>query len=75
MSSEKRKKGHSVTNDQKMAMVDFLNNHSELLKGKHSATFTQSIAAQQWQQLTTILNSIPGPIKDWKAWRRVCTVK
>jgi len=75
MSCEKRKKSHSITNDQKSAMVDFLNSHSDLLKGKHSATFTQNIAAKQWQELTDLLNSIPGPIKDWKAWRRVCTVR
>ncbi|CAI6342984.1 unnamed protein product [Macrosiphum euphorbiae] len=56
-------------------MVDFLNNHSDLLKGKHSATFTKHIAAKQWQELTDLLNSIPGPIKYWKAWRRVRTNK
>ncbi|CAI6356792.1 unnamed protein product [Macrosiphum euphorbiae] len=51
-------------------MVDFLNNHSDLLKGKHSATFTKNIAAKQWQELTDLLNSIPGPIKHWKTWHR-----
>lgn len=75
MSSEKRKKSHSVTNDQKTAMVEFLSSHSDLLKGKHTATFTQNIAAQQWQELTNILNAIPGPIKEWKTWRRVRTFK
>ncbi|XP_050065583.1 uncharacterized protein LOC126554567 [Aphis gossypii] len=70
MSVEKRFKSKSVTNDQKSAMVDFMKNHEELAKGKHSSTFTQAIARQQWEELSGVLNSIPGPIKDWKAWRR-----
>jgi len=48
-------------------MVDFLSRHSDLLKGKHSAAFTQNVAAKQWQESTDLLNSIPGPIKDWKS--------
>lgn len=68
---QKRKKSKSVTDGQKSAMIDFLQNHPELYKGKHTASYTQVIATQQWQELTGILNAIPGPIKDWKAWRRV----
>jgi len=75
MSCEKRKKSQSVTNNQKTTTVDFLENHSDLLKGQHSATFTQNIAAKQWQELTNLLNSIPGPLKDWKAWHRIRTNK
>lgn len=71
MSTDKRQKGKSVTNDQKAAMVDFFKCHPNLYKGKHTVKFTQAIATQQWEELSAILNSIPGPIKDWKAWRRV----
>jgi len=69
--NEKQIKSKSVTNDQKAAMVDFLKIHEDLSKGKHTSTFTQSVAKQQWEELSGILNSIPGPIKDWKSWRRV----
>lgn len=71
MSVEKENKSKSVTNDQKSAIVDFLKSHEELAKDKHFSTFTQAIAKQQWEELMGILNSIPGPIKDWKSWRRV----
>ena len=63
MSVEKRNKSKSVTYDQKSTMVDFLKNHEELAKGKHSSTFTQAIAKQQWEELTGIFNSIPGPCR------------
>jgi len=46
-----------------------------IIKRKSFSHFTQIIAAKQWQELTDILNSIPWPIKDWKAWRRVRTIK
>jgi len=71
MSIEKKNKCKSVTSDQKAAMIDFLKNHDELAKGKHSSTFTQAIAKNLWEELSRILNSIPGPVKDWKSWRRV----
>jgi len=48
-------------------MVDFLKNHDELSKEKLSSTFTQAVAKQQWEELSVLLNSIPGPIKDWKS--------
>lgn len=47
--NEKRKKSQSVTHEQKKAMIDFLNNHPNLMKGKHTVTFTQEIARQQWE--------------------------
>lgn len=61
----------NVNRLQKAAMIDFLKNHDELSKGKHSSTFIQVIAKQQWEELLATLNSIPIPIKDWKSWRRV----
>lgn len=74
MSPDKNKESKSVTDDQKAAMIDFLRSHDDLLKGKQSQTFTQAVAKQQWEELTEVLNSILGPIKDWKAWRKVSTL-
>lgn len=71
MSSEKKIKSGSVTGDQKQTIIDFMESPPHLAKGKFSASFTNEKATNLWQELTTLLNCIPGPIKKWKAWRRV----
>ncbi|KAL4135230.1 hypothetical protein QTP88_006854 [Uroleucon formosanum] len=65
----KSKIGKIINMELKATTVDFLKSHDELSKGKHSSTFTQNIAKQQWEELSGVLNSIPGPIKDWKSRR------
>jgi len=60
-----------VTGDQKQTIIHFMESHSHLTKGKFSESFTNEKATNLWQELTTLLNSIPGPIKEWKTWRRV----
>ncbi|CAI6358351.1 unnamed protein product [Macrosiphum euphorbiae] len=70
MSSEKKIKSGSLTGDQKQTIIDFMESHPHLAKGKFSASFTNEKATNLWQELTASLNSIPGSIKEWKAWRR-----
>lgn len=71
MTTIKKTKSHSVTCEQKKVMVDFLNSHKELMRGKFTQNFTHSVAAKQWAELRELLNMMIGPTKDWKAWRRV----
>jgi len=59
MSIEKSNKCKSVTNDQKAAMIDFLKNHDELKRGNF-----RQLLPKQWEALSAILNSIPGPKKE-----------
>jgi len=43
-----------------------------MYKGKLTATYTNAISIVLWQEVTCILNAIPGgAIKDWRQWRKV----
>jgi len=58
----------SITSDQKKALVEFMENHPDLRKGKFSINFTTAIAKSQWEDCRKLLpvNSIPGPAKEWQ---------
>ncbi|KAL4121037.1 hypothetical protein QTP88_013622 [Uroleucon formosanum] len=60
----------SITSDQKEALVEFMENHFDLKKGKLSINFTTVIAKTQWEDCCKLLNSIPGPAKKWREWRK-----
>nr|CAI5831383.1 unnamed protein product [Callosobruchus analis] len=55
-------------------MLDFLNQHPQLYKGKFDNKFTFKEAQQQWTRLAELLNAIPGARKNWIQWRKVCPV-
>ncbi|CAI6352410.1 unnamed protein product [Macrosiphum euphorbiae] len=61
----------SITPAQKEALVEFMENHPDLRKGKFSINFTTAIAKKMWVECQTMLNSIPGPSKEWHEWRKV----
>lgn len=70
-----RRRISSISQEQRKAMVEFLERNSNLVKGKFSASFTQKDAQHLWENLAQILNSIPtGSRKDWKQWRKVSTI-
>lgn len=46
--------------------------HPELQSDKFSATFTFKHAHKLWEEVTEKLHEIPGAIKEWKQWRKVC---
>lgn len=54
----------NITPDQKEVMITFI----KKIQNNKSAS---SISVKQWQELTDILNSIPGPMREWKEWRQV----
>ncbi|KAL4113181.1 hypothetical protein QTP88_016851 [Uroleucon formosanum] len=59
-----------ITSDQKEALVEFMENHFDLRKGKFSINFTTAIAKTQRENCCKLLNSIPGPAKKWQKWRK-----
>ncbi|KAI4463379.1 hypothetical protein MML48_4g00013344 [Holotrichia oblita] len=65
----KRKSSHP-SNNQKKIMIEFLKKHYNLVSGKFSNNFTYKDAERLWQELTNILNSMPGAQKSWKNWRK-----
>lgn len=68
---DKRKRGPRITMEQKNIMADFIEGHSQMIRGKFSSTFTADDSRKLWIRLAAILNSCNGPNKEWKEWRRV----
>jgi len=71
MATFKRSKSQSVTNEQKQAIIDYLSSHPELSRGKFSNSCTHLTASKQWIELGETLDTMIGPSKEWKPWRRV----
>ncbi|KAL5241364.1 hypothetical protein ACI65C_008774 [Semiaphis heraclei] len=63
----------SFTPLQKEALVEFMENHPDLRKGKFSINFTTATAKKLWVKYQIMLNSIPGPAKEWNEWRKDST--
>lgn len=71
MESEKIRSA-SMTQHQKVLLLEFLKNQEQLQSGRFTNTFTHKKAQQLWEEIATILNAVPGGAeKDWKQWRRV----
>jgi ABC-type bacteriocin/lantibiotic exporter with double-glycine peptidase domain len=69
---KKTKRGCNINKRQKELLVEFLQNHSDLLKGKFTSTFTHRKAKQLWEEIAYQLNEIPnGANKSWDQWRKV----
>ncbi|XP_031335001.1 uncharacterized protein LOC116178458 [Photinus pyralis] len=66
-----QKKCGSINAAQKQTLTDFVFEHKEMYVGKFTATYTKAVSEKLWQEVTVLLNSIPGgPSKDWKLWRK-----
>lgn len=52
-------------------LIEYINKHPQLLKGKFSSSFTLQDSMRLWNELTEILYSMNGAKKDWKNWRKV----
>ncbi|KAJ8911762.1 hypothetical protein NQ315_008814 [Exocentrus adspersus] len=70
MEKKDKNKSGPVTEEQKEQMFQFLKTHKELIAGRFSSSFTTKTAELLWCQLSEVLNSMPGPKKEWKAWRK-----
>ncbi|XP_045472441.1 uncharacterized protein LOC123679106 isoform X2 [Harmonia axyridis] len=66
-----RGRNGKISMEQKMVLLDYLSNHYKMICGKFSQNFNHKIARQYWQELSDILNAIPGGAKkDWHQWRK-----
>lgn len=68
---ERKKRGANITSEQRTMLIEYINKHPQLLKGKFSSSFTLQDSMRLWNELTEILNSMNGAKKDWKDWRKV----
>lgn len=70
----KKNKGRSVTNAQKEALVEFMENNTDLKRGKFTSSFTHKKAQRLWEQITQLLNSMVGANKTADKWRKVIII-
>lgn len=70
----KKNKGRSVTNAQKEALVEFMENNMDLKRGKFTSSFTHKKAQHLWEQITQLLNSMVGANKTADKWRKVIII-
>lgn len=69
----KQRRGCNATEKQKQLLVEFIKKKPQLITGKQTHSYTAKDAANDWKEITSILNSNPGATKDWKGWRKVST--
>lgn len=71
--AEKRaeKRTGNISSGQKEILIEFLNNHSELVSTKFSSKFSHKNAQELWSEVTETLNALPGAKKTWDQWRKV----
>lgn len=72
--SLKKCKGRSVTNAKKEALVEFMENNTDLKRGKFTSSFTHKKAHNLWEQITQLLNSMVGANKTADKWRKVIII-
>ncbi|XP_063390311.1 uncharacterized protein LOC134677685 [Cydia fagiglandana] len=61
---------HNMSSTQKKGLADIMASRTELRSGKFTSSFTHKKAQKEWEEITTILNAMPGATKTWQQWRK-----
>lgn len=61
--------------EQKLKLVELVNGDPQLKNGKFDQTFTKKDAQRRWEAISTFLNKIQGPQRNWKGWKKVSLTK
>lgn len=65
-------KSNPMNQKQKEFLINFISDRNEMYCGKLTPTYTKEKMRALWDELTNILNSVPGgPAKTWVQWRKV----
>ncbi|KAK5644972.1 hypothetical protein RI129_006272 [Pyrocoelia pectoralis] len=59
-----------ISNEQKNTLMELMDKYPNLINGRFSSTFTKKDGQNQWHEIASILNAIPGAKKDWIHWRK-----
>lgn len=70
-----RKRTRKFSLQQKLALVEFLKEHPQLVSGKIDSSFRREDARRLWVTVTKIMHEIPGARKNWAQWRKVSFIK
>lgn len=61
-----------INSEQKSILLEYVKKYPDLAKQKFTAEFTFKKAQQHWEEVTAMLNGIPGGSKKtWIKWRKV----
>lgn len=63
-----------ATSEQRASLIEFMGKHKNLQLGKFSNEFSFVDAKKLWEEISTILNAMPGATKNWNSWRKVSSV-
>lgn len=72
--NDKKVKGKSISKDQRHKMVHFIINNPGCNTGDFKSQHNEEEKHRVWNELTDMLNSMPGATKDWKGWQKVITI-
>lgn len=65
-------RGPKVSANQRLIMLDYMDQHRELVSGRFTATFTKIVQDRLWEQLANYLHVDGlGAVKDVKKWKKV----
>ncbi|KAI8428157.1 hypothetical protein MSG28_002403 [Choristoneura fumiferana] len=62
-------KRHATT-AQVSALMDYMQEHSDVAKGMMSSGLEREDIEAQWRDLTTMLNSMGGAVKSTEKWKQ-----
>ncbi|KAL5245920.1 hypothetical protein ACI65C_013328 [Semiaphis heraclei] len=51
-------------------LVELIALNPELMSGKFTASFTQRVAKEMWEEIACKLNALPGADKSWEKWKK-----
>lgn len=71
---DKKCKGKTVSAEQKFVLVNFMENHPELQKGKFGPMVTHKQANLLWDKVALELNSKIGSNKNVEKWKKVSII-
>lgn len=60
---------------QKAILIEFLEEHPQLVHQKQSNRHTNTEGRRLWQEVSDKLNSTPGASKTWEEWRKVLFIR
>ncbi|XP_045475974.1 uncharacterized protein LOC123681744 [Harmonia axyridis] len=65
-----RKRADRISDTQKDIILAFMKDDLQFAAGKFDENLSPSKALLKWRDLTNILNTFPGPKKDWRSWKK-----
>lgn len=63
----KKIRGKKANEKQQKMLVEYVKSKPQL----YLQSYTYKEAQKNWENISTILNSMPGAIKNWMGWRKV----